>query len=63
MREKIFEVGDMVMIVNNIHHNGEVGIVIEREKYVEETTHYKIFINNKTLPFLGFELKSAEEPG
>ena len=62
MKEKRFELGDMVMIHNHLEHNGEVGIVVEtfthKETYYK--SQYKVFVKNKTLWFHSFELENVE---
>ncbi len=60
MKEKSFELGDMVMIYNHLEFNGEVGIVME-QYHNNETPYYrdqyKIFFKGKTLWFHSFELE------
>ena len=62
MKEKKFELGDMVMICNDLEHNGDVGIVVET--FFQEDTlcrdQYKVFVKNKTQWFHSFELRNAE---
>ena len=62
MKEKRFELGDMVMICNHLEHNGDVGIVVET--FSQEDTlyrdQYKVFIKNKTQWFHSFELENPE---
>jgi len=62
MKEKTFELGDMVMIRNHLEHNGEVGIVVET--YTQQETYYrnqyKVFFNNCTQWFHNFELEHVE---
>ena len=62
MKEKSFELGDMVMIQNHLEHNGELGIVVET--FTQQETHYKsqykVFFKNCTEWFHSFELRNAE---
>lgn len=63
MKEKRFEVGDMVMIHNHLEFNGEVGIIME--EFEESDTpyyrdQYKIFFRDKVLWFHSFELRLVE---
>jgi hypothetical protein len=62
VKEKSFELGDMVMIHNHLEHNGEVGIVVET--HTQQETHYrnqyKIFFKNCTQWFHSFELEHVE---
>ena len=62
MKEKRFEVGDMVMICNHLEHNGDVGIVVET--FTQEKTYYKsqykVFFKNQTQWFHSFELENPE---
>ena len=62
MKEKKFEVGDMVMICNHLEHNGEVGIVVETftQKETYYKSQYKVFVKNNTQWFHSFELRNAE---
>ena len=63
MKEKRFELGDMVMIHNHLEYNGEVGIVVE-EYHNNEISHYrnqyKVFFKNCTQWFHSFELEMVE---
>ena len=62
MKEKTFELGDMVMIINHLEHNGEVGIVVEtnNRKSIYYRNQYKVFFKNCTQWFQSFELEHAE---
>ena len=62
MKEKTFELGDMVMITNHLEHNGETGIVVEtctqQEAYYR--SQYKVFFKNCVQWFHHFELWHVE---
>jgi hypothetical protein len=62
MKEKTFELGDMVMIINQLEHNGEVGIVVET--YTQQETYYrsqyKVYFKNSVQWFYNFELQHVE---
>ena len=62
MKEKNFELGDMVMIHNSLEYNGEVGIVVET--FTQQETYYrsqyKVFFKNQTQWFHSFELEEVE---
>jgi adenine-specific DNA methylase len=61
MKEKTFELGDMVMIRNHLEHNGEVGIIVETsiQKETYYRSQYKVFFKNSVQWFHNFELESV----
>ena len=62
MKEKSFELGDMVMICNHLEHNGDVGIIVETftQKETYYRSQYKVFFKNQTQWFHTFELEEVE---
>jgi len=62
MKEKTFELGDLVMIRNHLEHNGEVGIIVEAHTQQETyyRNQYKVFFKNSIQWFHNFELEHVE---
>ena len=56
----VHDIGDMIIVTNNVSHNGTIGIVVERNLTLEDVHTYKVFINKSFRWFYSYEISPVK---